>query len=53
MMVLDNYIEDLVKDVKADWQEVQQYYEERLEFQKNNISNIVYEEVELYALKAR
>ena len=48
-MVLDNYIEDLVKDVKADQQEVQQYYEERLEFQKNNISNIVYEEVELYA----
>ena len=48
-MVLDNYIEDLVRDVKADQQEVQQYYEERLEFQKNNISNIVYEEVELYA----
>jgi len=47
-MVIDNFVDELVKDVNATEQEIQEYYEERLEIQKENLSILVYEEVELY-----
>lgn len=47
-MVIDNFVDELVKDVNATEQEIQEYYEERLEIQKENLSILAYEEVELY-----
>lgn len=51
-MVVDRYIEDLVKDVHADDDEIKAYYEERLKSQKENIASIAYEDVELYEPEA-
>ncbi len=48
-IVIDNYVEELVKDVNANEQEIQEYYEERLQIQKENISILAFEEVELYS----
>lgn len=47
-MVIDSFVEELVKDVNATEQEIQEYYDERLQAQKENISILAYEEVELY-----
>lgn len=47
-MVIDSFVEEQVKDVNATEQEIQEYYDERLQAQKENISILAYEEVELY-----
>ena len=47
-MVIDSFVEELVKDVNATEQEIQEYYDERLQAQKENTSILAYEEVELY-----
>ena len=50
-MVIDEYIQDMVKDVEADDQEIQAHYEESLQRQKENIAVIPYEVVRLYMPK--
>lgn len=47
-MVIDSFVEEQVKDVNATEQEIEEYYDERLQAQKENISILAYEEVELY-----
>jgi foldase protein PrsA len=47
-MAIEAYIESLLEDVEANEDEIEEYYNERLESQKSNIVSIDYDEVELY-----
>lgn len=48
-MVLEEYIEDLLKDVDANDEDIKAYYDERLKSQKENIASIGLEDIKLYS----
>jgi len=47
-MTIEAFIESLLEDVEANEDEIEEYYNERLESQKSDITGIDYEEVELF-----
>ncbi|HZJ83411.1 MAG TPA: peptidylprolyl isomerase [Clostridia bacterium] len=52
--VVDDYLESQAEDIQASEDEIKAFYDEKLESQKQDISTIAYEEVELFKpLEAR
>ncbi|NLJ40622.1 MAG: peptidylprolyl isomerase [Clostridiales bacterium] len=47
-IAVERYIDTLVEDVRADDDEVREYYEEKLKDQQENPSGIHYDDIELY-----